>query len=41
LLEHHNKSMSEQKDLLEKTMQDWLQDKYQQIDDITVLGFQV
>ncbi|MBS3807054.1 MAG: SpoIIE family protein phosphatase [Bacteroidales bacterium] len=41
LLEHHNKTMSEQRNILEKTMQDWLRDKYQQIDDITVLGFQV
>ena len=41
LLEHHKKSMKKQGDILEKTMQDWLRDQYQQIDDITVLGFRV
>ncbi len=41
LLEHHQKSMQEQKEILDNTMKDWLKDKYQQIDDITVLGFQV
>ncbi len=41
LLEHHQKPMQKQKQILEQTMQEWLSDKYQQIDDITVLGFQV
>lgn len=41
LLKNHKKSMEEQKEILENTMEDWLLDKYQQIDDITILGFQV
>jgi len=41
LLEYHDRPMQEQGEILEKTMKDWLRDKYQQIDDITVLGFQV
>jgi len=41
LLEHHQKPMQEQGEILEKTMQDWLKDHYKQIDDITVLGFRV
>jgi len=41
LLEHHQKTMQEQGEILEKTMQDWLKDQYNQIDDITVLGFRV
>lgn len=41
LLKNHQKNMKEQKVILENTMEDWLRDKYQQIDDITILGFQV
>ncbi len=41
LLKNHHKPMAQQKTILENTMKDWLRDKYQQIDDITVLGFQV
>ena len=41
LLKNHNRDMMQQKEILEKTMKDWLMDKYQQIDDITVLGLKV
>jgi len=41
LLKNHEKEMEEQRKTLENTMEDWLRDKYQQIDDITVLGLQV
>lgn len=41
LLQNHTKNMEKQKKILENTMEEWLRDKYQQIDDITVLGFQV
>ncbi|MFP4620002.1 MAG: PP2C family protein-serine/threonine phosphatase [Bacteroidales bacterium] len=41
LLKNHKMKMEEQKKILENTMEDWLMDKYQQIDDITILGIQV
>ncbi|MEF8984948.1 MAG: SpoIIE family protein phosphatase [Bacteroidales bacterium] len=41
LLQNHKKNMEEQKKILQNTMEDWLRDKYQQIDDITILGIQV
>jgi serine phosphatase RsbU (regulator of sigma subunit) len=41
LLKNHEENMAEQKNILDKTMKDWLRNKYQQIDDITILGFRV
>jgi serine phosphatase RsbU (regulator of sigma subunit) len=41
LLKNHNLSMEEQKQVLERTMDDWLGDIYEQVDDITVLGFKI
>ena len=41
LLEIHQKPMKEQQDILERTFDDWLQNgKYEQIDDVLVIGFQ-
>ena len=41
LLEIHQKDMSEQKQILEDTMKDWMGEKYAQIDDILVIGFRL
>ena len=41
LLEIHEKSMPEQKQILEDTMRDWMGEKYAQIDDIWVIGFRL
>ncbi|MFO7828893.1 MAG: SpoIIE family protein phosphatase, partial [Bacteroidales bacterium] len=39
LLEIHDKPLKEQKKLLDENLKNWLQNKYEQIDDIMVFGF--
>ncbi len=41
LLSIYKNPMSEQKSLLKQTFKDWLHDKYIQIDDVLVMGFEV
>ncbi|RLD62858.1 MAG: hypothetical protein DRJ01_05265 [Bacteroidetes bacterium] len=41
LLEIHDKPMQEQRDILEKKFDEWKGVKYQQVDDVLVIGFKV
>ena len=41
LLKNNNLPMLEQKNILKNTMEDWLRDTYEQVDDITVVGFEI
>jgi serine phosphatase RsbU (regulator of sigma subunit) len=41
VLENHYKSFEEQKTILEDTFNNWIGRKYEQIDDVTVLGFEL
>ncbi len=41
LLNNHAQSMTEQKKILNDTMENWLKRKYEQIDDITVIGLEL
>jgi len=41
LLENHNKSFEEQKRILQDTFNNWIGQKYEQVDDMTVLGFEL
>lgn len=38
LYEIHHKPMAEQKEILEQTLANWMQSKYEQVDDILVMG---
>lgn len=38
---NHQYSMEEQRQLLAQTMENWLGERYEQVDDMTVLGFEV
>jgi len=41
LLDIHQKPMKEQQEILEKNIKDWMGKKYNQIDDILVIGFKL
>lgn len=41
LLEIHHLPMTEQKEILENTFKHWLGNKYQQVDDVLIIGFNV
>ncbi len=41
LLQIHDKPMDEQKNLLDKKFKEWKGDKYQQVDDVLVIGFKL
>jgi serine phosphatase RsbU (regulator of sigma subunit) len=41
LLKNHSLPMTEQREILEKTMEDWLDDIYEQVDDMTIIGFEI
>ncbi len=40
-LENHKKPMKEQKEIMEKTIVDWMGDQYEAIDDIIVMGIRI
>ncbi len=41
LLDIHQKPMTEQREILDKTITDWMGDKHEQLDDILVLGVRI
>ncbi len=41
LIKIHKKPLSEQKQILETTIKDWMSDKYNQLDDVLVVGFTI
>lgn len=41
LLEIHQKPMNEQKEILQKSLDEWMGNEYNQVDDILVIGFKV
>jgi serine phosphatase RsbU (regulator of sigma subunit) len=41
LYEIHSKPMATQKEMLEQTLANWMQGKYEQVDDILVIGFKL
>ncbi len=41
LMDIHQKPMNEQHDILKNTIQDWMRDEYEQIDDICVVGIRI